>query len=385
MQQIYLDYNATTPLAPQVQEAMLPFLADQFGNPSSKHSLGQAARAAIDDARVRVAQFISAKTSELFFTSGGTESNNLAIVGAAWAHIQSGHLPGHLVTSAIEHPAIVAPIELLKAQGWTVTVVGCDSQGVINPQDIADAIQPDTLLVSVMHSNNETGVLQPIEKIAELCRARGVLMHTDAAQSCAKIPVNVEELGCDLLSIAGHKLYAPKGVGALYIRTGTKIEPVLRGAGQELGIKPGTENVLGIVGLGAAAERATNSLSESSSHLAEMRDRLQDALIEGTGGSASKLIIFSNEVERLPNTLAVSFPGIAGEDLLAATAEVYASTGSACHDGLGVPSTTLSAMGVDLEIARGAIRLSLGHFTTEEEIDRAASLLLDAWERNASC
>jgi cysteine desulfurase len=373
---IYLDYNATTPIAPAVQEAMLPFLAEHYGNPSSSHALGRASREAIEDARGQVAMLLECDHEDVVFTSGGTESNNLAIKGVMLREPPSAG--GHLVISAIEHPAVMQPARWLERQGYAVTVVGCNREGLVEPEAVEAALRPTTRLVSIMHANNETGVIQPIRQIAALCRARGVLVHTDAAQSAGKIRTAVKELGVDLLTIAGHKLYAPKGIGALYLRPGIPLEPVIHGAGQEGGIRPGTENTPYIVGLGCAAMTAHKHLDAAAERMAALRDKLERRLRSAIGPS---LRINGGGAERLPNTLSVSFPGVVGGELLARIPELYASTGAACHsDAPASISATLAAMRLTAPEARGTIRLSTGWYTTEAEIDRAADLLLGAWE-----
>ncbi|MEN6497423.1 MAG: cysteine desulfurase family protein [Thermoguttaceae bacterium] len=375
MRTIYLDYNATTPVARPVMEAMLPFLTEHFGNPSSHHRLGRAAYEAVQDARVRVAQLLGAGRDEIVFTSGGTESNNLALVGAMLNRAPAAS--GHLVISALEHPSIAEPARFLEALGYDLTIVGCDAQGVVDPDQVEAAIRPTTVLASVMHANNEIGTLQPIREIAKLCHAQGVLLHTDAAQTVGKIPTRVQDLGVDLLTVAGHKMYAPKGIGALYVRRGTRLEPLLHGAGHEGGLRPGTENVPQVVALGQAASMAAEQLNQVAERLAALRDRLERLLITGIGESLS---INGHPTERLPNTLSVNFPGVNGSDLLRRIPELCASTGAACHSGASPLSPTLAALGMDPSLAQGTVRLSVGWYTTDEEIDRAASLLLAAWE-----
>jgi cysteine desulfurase len=375
MRIIYLDCNATTPVAPSVFEAMTPFFTEHYGNPSSAYGLGHACREAIEDARGKVAVLLGADRDEIVFTSGGTESNNLAICGA----MQQGTpgLDGHLIISAIEHPAVTAPAKHLERSGFEVTVVECDGRGVVSPAKIQAALRPDTRLVSVMHANNETGAIQPLREISAICREHRVLLHTDAAQTVGKIGTFVDELGVDLLSVAGHKLYAPKGIGALYVRRGVRLEPVLHGAGHEAGLRPGTENVPGIVGLGQACTLAFRSLEESAHKLESLRDRLLAQLTEAIG---ERLTVNGRKAPRLPNTLSVNFPEVAAVDMLARLPELCLSTGSACHSGVAGMSPTLVAMGLDPDVARGTVRISVGWFTSEEEIDRAASLLIGAWE-----
>ena len=375
MRAIYLDYNATTPVAPAVQEVVLPFLAEHFGNPSSNHALGRAASEALEDARWRVAQLLGADHDEIIFTSGGTESNNLAIKGAALRNAPAAS--GHVIISAIEHPAVFEPARWLESLGYGLTIAGCDRDGVVDCAAIEAAIRPDTVLVSIMHANNEIGTVQPIERIASLCREKGVLFHTDAAQSIGKIPVGVRDLGVDMLSLAGHKMYAPKGVGALYVRRGVDLEPLMHGAGHEGGRRAGTENIPEIVALGKAAELAAEHLDEAMVSLAALRDRLRETLFEGVG---RELTVNGGEAPRLPNTLSVNFPGASGAAMLQRIPELCASTGAACHGGCDNLSATLAAIGLSSEVAQGTVRLSVGRFTTEEEVDRAASMLLSAWE-----
>ncbi len=375
MRHIYLDYNATTPIAPSVQEAMQPFLTLHHGNPSSGHSLGRACHEAVATAREQVALLLGCDDNEIVFTSCGTESNNLAIKGIMMAEPPARG--GHFVTTAIEHPAVLEPARFLQSWGYGVTIVGCDGRGVVDLSEIADAITADTRLVSIMHANNETGVIQPIREIANICRQREVLLHVDAAQSVGKIRTAVEEMGADLLTIAGHKIYGPKGIGALYVRRGTPITPIQHGAGHEGGLRAGTENVPYIVALGKAATLAGKAVDENSTRIETLRDRLRMLLEHGVGPSLS---VNSDGTQRLPNTLNVNFPNVDGNQLLAHIPELCASTGAACHSGETKVSSTLAAMGVSDDVARGAVRLSLGWYTSEEEIDRAANLLIGAWE-----
>jgi len=379
MRSIYLDYNATTPIAPAVQEAMLPFLAEHFGNPSSHHALGRACHEAVEDARYRVAQLLAVDRDEIVFTSGGTESNNLAIKGVVMRHAPLGS--GHVVISGIEHAAVLEPARYLESLGYGLTLAGCDSQGMVDPAAVEAAIQPDTVLVSVMHANNEIGSIQPIRQIAQICHARDVLFHTDAAQTVGKIATWPRELDVDLLSVAGHKMYAPKGIGALYVRRGTPLEPLLHGAGHEGGLRAGTENVPHIVALGHAATLAGKHLAEAAKRLTALRDRLQQRLCEGIGDD---LAVNAADAERLPNTLSVNFPNVSGSAMLRRIPELCVSTGAACHSGSENLSPTLAAIGLTPQVTRGTVRSSVGWYTTEEEIDRASSLLLSAWEGELS-
>ncbi|MGE3855125.1 MAG: cysteine desulfurase family protein [Planctomycetota bacterium] len=381
---IYLDYNATTPLRPEVLDAMRPwFEPGGQGNPSSTHPAGRRARAAIDAARAHVAAAIGAQPDEIVFTGGGTEASNIAIIGSAWADDEAGGRRTKIVTSTIEHPATSRPCELLATRGREIVRIPVDSVGCVRADNVAAACGngETTLLVSIMHSNNETGALQPIADVARRVKPKGVRVHTDAAQSLGKVPLNVDDLGVDLLTIAGHKLYAPKGVGALYARRGTPVSPVLRGAGHERGLRPGTENVPYIVALGEACRLVCEQLVQVSGHLRAMRDRLWARLsaavpglvLNGPAGDPSG---------RLPNTLSVRFPrGASGNRLLAAAPGVAASTGSACHEGgAETASAVILAMGVPAADALGTVRLSVGHFTTGDEADRAADELVRAFE-----
>lgn len=365
---IYLDHNATTPLLPEVIEAMLPYLREHFGNPSSDHAFGRRARGAVEEARAQVAALLGCDTGEIVFTSGGTEANNLAIRGVTQAEPQ----PRHIVTTAIEHPATAKPCDWLEAHGWRVTPLGVDAEGRARLDQARRAISPDTALVTVMHANNETGVLQPLAPIVALARATGALVHTDAAQSLGKIPVRVRELDVDLLSMAGHKLYAPKGVGALYVKRGTPLAPLMLGAGQEGGRRPGTENVAAIVGLGAASDAAARDIDALAMRLRSLQDNLWERLVAGVPGVARN----GHPQERLPNTLNVRFPRVSGSAVLAGAPEVAASTGSACHAGNESASPVILAMGVPPEEAIGSVRLTLGRGTTEDQVARAADALI---------
>jgi len=378
MTTIYLDYNATTPVARSVTEAMLPFLQDHYGNPSSSHELGELPREAIALARSQLATMLRARDDEIVFTSGGSEANNLALKGVMFRHPPAD---AHLVISAFEHPAILEPARFLERMGYGLTLLPVNSSGLVEPQQVAAAIEPNTRLVSVMHANNEIGTIQPICEIAALCHQQGVLLHTDAAQSIGKLKVQVDELGVDLLTVAGHKIYAPKGVGALYVRQGVELEPLVHGAAHERGLRAGTENTAYLVGLGEAARRVDEQWCERASRLEELRDQLLSLLSDKIG---QPLTVNGCDAPRLPNTLSLNFPGVVGSDLLAAAAGLCASTGAACHSGETRLSTTLAAIGLDPDVARGTVRLSLGWSTSMEEIEEAARVLGQAWQQLAS-
>lgn len=379
MNPIYLDYNATTPLDPAVVEAMQPYLREHFGNPSSTHAYGKKAHDAVDHAREQVAALLGAKAEEIVFTGGGSEASNQALKGAVFAKLQGFFgrwvKGAHIITSAVEHPATLQPCEFLKRLGCQVTVLPVDKHGLVDPAAVQQAITRKTTIVSIMHANNEVGTLQPVREIAAIARQHGVLMHTDAAQSLGKVAVDVEELGVDLLSVAGHKLYAPKGVGVLYVRKGVNLEPLIHGAGHESGRRAGTENVPYMVALGQACEIARESLPQVTEKLRGLRERLWKRLREALG---ERIVLNGHPERRLPNTLNVNFVGHIGAEMLQKTPEIAASTGSACHEGTVCLSPVLQAMGVPPALGRGAVRLSVGRFTTEEEIDRAAAALTRA-------
>lgn len=371
---IYLDCNATTPVAPEVAAAMLPYLQAEFGNPSSAHVRGERARQAVAGARTEVAALIGAWPDEIVFTGSATEANNLALQGVMRA------LPDkrHLVVSAVEHPAVMQPALHLRETGWEVDIVPVDATGRVDPAAVAAVLRPDTALVSVMHANNEVGTLQSVAEIAALARANGSLVHADAAQSAGKVEIDVTHLGVDLLTLAGHKMYASKGIGALYVRRGTRIAPIQFGADQERRLRPGTENVPHIVGFGEAARLARASLPAATAMLAALRDELHRRLEE----SVPRLVLNGHPEHRLPNTLHVSFPGVSGRELLAACADVVAaSVGSACHSHGDAVSGVLAAMGCDAGRARGAVRLSVGRYTTEADVADAGRALANAWQR----
>jgi cysteine desulfurase len=357
---IYLDHNATTPVLPEVVNAMLPWLTEHFGNPSSNHVYGHMAKAAVVNAREQVAELIGCLPEEIYFTSGGTESNNLAIRGIAAAR------PGrkHIVTSVIEHPATEMPCQYLEAKGYIISRVGVDETGMVRLDAIESAVSQETALVTIMHANSETGTLQPIRKIADMAHAHGAVMHTDAAQTTGKIRYSVDELAVDLLSIVGHKMYAPKGIGALYVRKGTVIEPQSLGGGHERGLRSGTENVPYIVGLGQACVVARRDEEQTSQDISRLRDKLWLGLKDAIPG----LELNGHPDLRLPNTLNVRFPGISGNALLAATPEIAASTGSACHAEDETASAVITAMGMSETEALGSVRLTLGLGTTENNI-----------------
>jgi cysteine desulfurase len=367
MARIYLDYNASTPIDPAVAAAMRPFLEGHFGNPSSGHWAAAPARAALEESRGQVAALLGAESDEIVFTGGGSEANNLALKGAAWALKGKGN---HIITSAIEHPAILAPCRFLEQQGFEVSVVPVDRFGRIEPEDVERAITPRTILISIMHANNEVGTIQPIAEVSRIARAHGILTHTDAAQSVGKIATDVNALGVDLVTIAGHKVYAPKGVGALYVRRGTPLEPLIHGAGHEGGRRAGTESALLAVGLGTACALARDLAPMRG--VRALRDRFWQKL-QATFGS--RVALNGHPDRRLPNTLNVSFAGQVGTEVLARLDGVAASTGSACHTGHFELSPVLKAMGLAPEVAMGAIRFSLGRGTTQEEIDAVAGQL----------
>lgn len=365
---LYLDYNATTPVAPSVREAVKDCLAETWGNPSSRHPHGQKAREALDTARCRLAGLIGADPTEIVFTSGGTESNNTVLLGIVPGLFS---VKAHVVTTQIEHPSVLNPAIRLMGLGCDVTFVGVDRQGIVSPDAVEAALRPETVLVSVMLANNETGAIQPVSEIARRARARGVLVHTDAAQAVGKIPVDVRDLGVDYLTVAGHKLYAPKGIGALFVRKEAPFAPFLQGAGQEAGRRPGTEPVPVAVGLGEAARLAMEDLAGEAARLVRLRERLFDGIL-----SLGRPVVRHGTPETtLSNTLCVSFPGLIGTKILEGAAPLMASTGAACHDRTVAVSHVLSAMGVGREIALGTIRLSLGRWTRDEDIERAVEAL----------
>ncbi|MEU1734195.1 cysteine desulfurase family protein [Streptosporangium sp. NPDC020145] len=373
-ERVYLDYNATTPVDPQVIEAMLPYLTVHFGNPSSGHPYAERPRRALADARTQVAALIGAHAPQVVFTASGSEANLLAIRGAVLA---AGRPRPHVITQATEHPAVLETCHMLRRlHGARVTVLPVDGDGLVRPAALAAVLDEDTVLVSVMAANNETGALQPVAELAALAHARGALLHCDAAQAAGKIPLDVTELGTDLLTVAGHKMYAPKGVGALYVREGVALEPVVYGGGQERGLRAGTENVALAVALGAAAALAARDLATGvPARLAQLRDNLHRLL---EAALPDRVHLNGPARERLPNTLNISIDGVGGHDLLAAAPMVAASTGSACHSGTHTPSSVLSAMGLHAARALSALRLSLGRWSTGDDVETAAAALADA-------
>jgi len=364
---IYLDYNATTPIDPAVAEAMLPYIREHFGNPSSEHAIGLAARLAVAAGRASLAALIGAGSDEIVFTGSGTEASNMAIKGVARLRRSTGK---HFITTAVEHPATLNPMRWLEGFGYTRTEVPVDATGMVDPDDVRKAIRPDTILISAIHAQNEVGTIEPIVEIGRIARDSGIPFHVDAAQSVGKVQVNVEEMNADLLSIAGHKLYAPKGIGALYIRKGLEIEPLIHGGSQESCRRAGTENVVMIAGLGKAAELAADYL-RGTGH-AELRDLFWQELSQAFG---DRVLLNGHPTQRLPGTLNVSFPGRIGGEILARLDGVCASTGAACHAGDARPSAVLLAMGHDRERAVGTIRFSLGRPTTWSEIDSVVQKL----------
>ncbi|MBC8193976.1 MAG: cysteine desulfurase [Candidatus Marinimicrobia bacterium] len=366
---IYLDYNATTPIDPIVLEAMEPFYRSHFGNPSSSHGLGKYNRQAIDVAREQVAGLLGCSSQNIIFTSGGSESNNMALKGVASRSSERGQ---HIIVSMVEHPAILKVVQYLQHQGFRITYLPVDNQGVVKAEDLEEIITSKTILVSVMHANNEIGSIQPINELAEIAHHAGAVFHTDAAQSIGKIPVDVNDLGCDLLSVAGHKLYAPKGVGAIYIKGGVDLEPLIHGANHERGLRAGTENVAQIVGLGMAAEIASQKLESEMVRLKNLRDRLQASLKQ----AFPEIRINASSTPRLPNTLSVSFAQLNALEILSDLDQVMLSAGAACHSADGKGSGVLEAMHIPLNYQLGTIRISLGRFCEESQVQQASAILI---------
>jgi cysteine desulfurase NifS len=371
---IYLDYNATTPIDPEVAEAMRPYLVEHFGNPSSSHWYGMQTKKAVDEARRQVANLLHCNPEEVVFTSGGSESNNYAIKGTAFANREKGN---HIITSAIEHPAVLKVCQYLTEKGFQITYLPVDKFCLVNPRELQKSITPHTILITIMHANNEVGTVQPIAEIANIAKEHGVVFHTDAAQSVGKIPTRVDELGVDLLTIAGHKLYAPKGIGALYVRGGIRLEKLIHGADHEQDLRAGTENVLEIVGLGQACKIAKRDLEKNMRHMQKMRDLLYAGLRQQWG----EIRLNGHPERRLPNTLSVCFKSIEANTLLAEIESVAASAGAACHSDSVRLSSVLEAMQVDLEYAMGTVRFSTGKMTTEEEVAHTVAVFVKTARR----
>jgi cysteine desulfurase NifS len=371
---IYLDYNATTPIDPEVAEAMRPYLFEHFGNPSSSHWYGIQTKKAVEEARRQLADLLHCNTEEVVFTSGGSESNNYAIKGTAFANREKGN---HIITSAIEHPAVLEVCKYLAEKGFQITYLPVDEFCLVNPQELQKTVTPQTILITIMHANNEVGTIQPIAEIAEIAKEHGIVFHTDAAQSVGKIPTRVDELDVDLLTIAGHKLYAPKGIGALYVRGGIRLEKLIHGADHEQDLRAGTENVLQIVGLGKACEIAKRDLEKNMVHMQKMRD----LLYQGLRHELDEIKLNGDPERRLPNTLSVSFKDLEANTLLAGIESVAASAGAACHSDSVKISSVLEAMQVPREYAMGTIRFSTGKMTTAEEVELAVAAFVKAARR----
>ncbi len=371
---IYLDYNATTPIDKEVAGVMKPFLNELFGNPSSSHEFGIRTRKAVETARNQVAVMIGCSREEIIFTSGGTESNNFAIKGVALANRHKGN---HIITTSIEHPAVIEVCKYLASNGFRITYLPVDEYGWVDPDNVKKAITSETILITVMHANNEVGTIQPIEEIGEIARMRQVLFHTDAAQSVGKIDVDVNRMKVDLLSIAGHKLYAPKGIGALYVRKGVKLEKLIHGADHEMNQRAGTENILEISGLGMACEIARRDLEKNMLYMSSTRN----ALFKGITKVIPDVKLNGHPEKRLPNTLSLSFRGIEANTLLSELSGIAASAGAACHTDNIEISSVLKAMHVPEEFAMGTIRFSTGKYTTQAEIERASELVISAVKR----
>ena len=376
---VYFDYNATTPIDLEVAIEMKPYIETHYGNPSSSYLIGRNNKEAIDRARKQVASLIHCKPEEIIFTSGGTESNNYAIKGIAFASTDKGK---HIITSAIEHPAVNQVCHYLQTLGYDITLLPVDTYGQVNPKDVENAVRKDTVLITIMHANNEVGTIQPIREIATIAQQKNITLHTDAAQSMGKIDTNVSTLGADLLTIAGHKLYAPKGIGALYIKRGTNIQNLMHGAGQESGNRPGTENVIQIVGLGKACEIAKRDFEKNSKNMRSTRDRLLNGFNQHLG---DKIHVNGNLENCLPNTLSISFDKVEAHTLASFISnEVLISTGAACHTGSIEISSVLKAMNIDLATATGTVRISTGKFTTSEEVDHAIKIISDTVQKLTS-
>lgn len=367
---IYLDHNATTPLDPKVIQAMVSFMQEEFGNPSSSYALGIRAKECMEQARLNVAELLGCEAHEIIFTSGGSESNNMALKGLVDMKTPDRF---HIITSAVEHPATLNPLLFLMELGVKVSILPVDRFGVVDPNDVKKAIRPETILISIMLANNETGTLHPIKEIAHIAKEHDILLHTDAAQAVGKMAVNVRDLGVDMLSVAGHKLYGPKGVGVLFIRNDLQLSPIIHGAGQEGGRRAGTENVILAVGLGEACRVAKERLQTDIQKMQALRDRLQDLLFQHIPG----LVLNGHPQERLPNTLHISVPGVEGSKILDGLPTLYASTGAACHDRQVKLSHVLAAMGISPHMGMGALRLTVGRRNTMDEIEKAAELIIE--------
>ncbi|MFH1336055.1 MAG: cysteine desulfurase NifS [Candidatus Zixiibacteriota bacterium] len=370
MKRIYLDHNATTPVHPEVLEAMLPYFKDKFGNPSSIHGFGREAKVALEEAREKVAQLLGVSSSEIFFTAGGTESDNLAVKGVAFANRNKGK---HIITSRIEHHAILESCKFLEKEGFTVTYLPVDSKGVVDPEDLRKAIRDDTILVSIMYVNNEVGSIQPMEDISGMVKDKGIYLHTDAVQAVGKIPIDVRKLNADMLSLSGHKIYGPKGVGAIYIRKGVRITPWSHGGHHERSRRAGTENLPGIVGFAKAAELAFRDLDDQNRHLKNLTETFYRKLVE----KVPDVILNGDLNSRAVNTLNLSFKGVEGESVILSLdlKDVAVASGSACTSGTLEPSHVLSAMGIAPEIAQGAIRFSFGRDNTLEDVEYVTSII----------
>ena len=374
MDGIYPRLQRHHAIDPAVAEAMLPYVHGLFGNPSSGHAFGLAARAGVDLARQQVSAMLGCSEDDLIFTSGGTEANNHAIKGTAGAHRHRG---SHVITSAVEHPAVTEVCRYLEGQGIRTTFLPVDEFGMVDPRQVEEAITPETVLVTIMHANNEVGTIQPIAEIAEIAHRRGVLVHSDCAQSVGKIPVKVDDLGVDLLSVAGHKLYAPKGIGALYLRPGVRLEKFMHGANHEANRRAGTENIILMAGLGQACDLIERNLPDYARHMAAMRDRLERGLL----ASGHDARVNGHLTRRLPNTCSIGLRGFEADGILAGLPTVAASAGAACHSDQVELSHVLEAMRVPTEYAMGTLRLTVGRYTTEDEVDRAIAEITDVVAR----
>jgi cysteine desulfurase len=376
MKRVYLDYNATTPIDPLVLDAMTPFMKEEFGNPSSIHSFGRAGKAALDDSREQVAELLGARPKEIVFTSGGSESNNFAIKGIAFNLREKRN---HLITTQVEHTSVLETFRFLESEGFRVTYLGVDKYGLVDLEELKETINDNTILISIMFANNETGVVMPIKEIADIVKGKGVIFHTDAIQAVGKIDINLNNLPVDLLSLSGHKLYAPKGIGALFIRDGVKLDTLIYGGGQERGKRSGTENVAGIVGLGKACEIVREEIDNQESRVKELRDELYDGISRRISG----VWLNGHPQKRLSNTLNLSFERVEGESLVMNLdlEGIAVSTGSACSEGNVEPSHVLLAMGLSKELTISSLRFSLGRFAEKEDIDRVIEVLPGIVER----